>query len=99
MTSTVLPVSLSLTKDKDILSWWEKLPNYRRSAEARLALRNYIQGQRAEVQLIDIYNLILEMKKHGVITVVSQEEIGRRKEEGLPDLPEDIAAALDKLGG
>ena len=61
MPRTIIPVSLDVQADGDILDWLEVIPEGRRSATIREAIRAYI-GQES-VTLADVYRAVMELKR------------------------------------
>jgi len=61
MPRTIVPVSLDVQADGDIMDWLERIPEGRRSSTIREAIRAYI-GQET-VTLADVYRAVLELKR------------------------------------
>lgn len=88
MPRTIVPVSLDVQADGDILDWLERIPEGRRSSTIREAIRAYI-GQET-VTLADVYRAVLELKR--LRPVVEEAEVE-------PDEDPEVAINLDKLLG
>jgi hypothetical protein len=76
--------TLNAKRDQDIVAWLEEQPN--RSAAIREAIRAHI----GQPDLRSIYNLLCEIKEGGAVI--------HRVGELDDSEPDDLAAALDKLG-
>ena len=101
--------SLDTKTDKAIVEFLDSLPMRQKSAEIRNALKAYITSQEdGRVKLIDVYNLLREIKDSGIVSVTRAARVTARRisqvattegatAEGVEE-PDDIAAALSKLG-
>lgn len=91
MPRTVIPVSLDVHADGDILNWLDTIPEGRRSAAVREAIRAFI-GQQS-ITLADVYQAVLELKQRAVAIAPAPP--------AEPETDEDpeITDNLDKLLG
>ena len=101
--------SLDTKTDRAIVEFLDSLPVRQKSAEIRNALKAHIASQEdGRVKLIDVYNLLREIKDSGIVSVtpatrgtarrISQIATTERATAEGVDEPDDIAAALAKLG-
>lgn len=85
MSKVTVAFTLNLKHDHDIIDWLKAQGDGNRSAAIRKAIRSHT----GQPDLRDVYNLLLEIKESGVVI----QTIGTDESE-----PDDLAAALDKLG-
>lgn len=92
MGTRLIQLVLDEIKDADLCRWLDRQPKRRRSAAIREALRAYLTQQ--EVTLIDIYQVVQELKEKGVSPPAVTNTVMHQVEED----PE-IADNLDHLLG
>ena len=85
MSKVTVAFTLNPRHDSDIIDWLKAQGDGNRSAAIREAIRSHT----GQPDLRDVYNLLLEIKESGVVV----QTVGTDKSE-----PDDLAAALDKLG-
>ena len=85
MSKVTVAFTLNPRHDSDIIDWLKTQGDGNRSAAIRKAIRSHT----GQPDLRDVYNLLLEIKESGVVV----QAVGADESE-----PDDLAAALDKLG-
>ncbi len=85
MSKVTVAFTINLERDRDIVNWLKAQGDGNRSAAIRKAIRSHV----GQPDLRDVYNLLLEIKESGVVI----QPVGTDESE-----PDDLAAALDKLG-
>ena len=86
MSKVTIAFTLNPRHDSDIIDWLNAQGDGNRSAAIREAIRSHT----GQPDLRDVYNLLLEIKESGVVIhAVGTDDNSE---------PDDLAAALDKLG-
>ena len=94
MATVTVSFTADSEKDRDLVRWLDGLPRRKRSEAIREALRAHLG--RGGVTLEDVYQAVKALeRKLGTGVVVAS---GSLLDQGEPDAPPDVLAALDSLG-
>ena len=91
---TIIPISLDVEADKDIIGWLQRQPKRARSASVRAAIRQHISGS---VNLADVYEIVSRIERKIARGMIVTGGAAASEADDYHE-PPDITATLDALG-